>query len=265
MLKDIKTVTPTGSTMRGYADFSRISPGEIAALSGKWQNPTGTVCKRGSSTVAFIDSRFFVKCSPAGRGFRRTRRLFQIPRPLNALWMNRILNALEIPTPEIFCAVRESRNGLPVCDYLVTEILDPASSCTANCYVMTDDQDRQTLFKSAAEILGKLHHSNIIHGDASTKNFYLTKSSKGTSVGMIDFDSCTKILIYRAAFRKEIARFISSYLMGCGNESDSDIEISCTEFLDIYSKFCSKKHSVSILSRDIKRFFASTSRKWENI
>ncbi|MBO7154081.1 MAG: hypothetical protein J6W67_09790 [Lentisphaeria bacterium] len=261
MFSKIDIKNQSGSRMRGYADISAINAETVSALSGCWQNPPGTICKQGSSTVAFIDGDVFVKCSPAGTGIKRLRRLFQKPRPFLALEMNKVLKELDIPTPEIICAVREFRCGLPVCDYLVTEVLDPQTTCSANCYVMTSEADRSTLLAEGAKILGALHERNIIHGDASTKNFYMIRENGKSSVGVIDFDSSTRASRFSYLFRKETARFISSFLMGCGRESDEDITQTSRIFFENYNAVCSKKYRPEALKKYITDFFASTRRK----
>ena len=55
--------------------------------------------------------------------------------------------------------------------------------------------------------------------------------------------------------------FISSFLMGCGRESDEDITQTSRIFFENYNAVCSKKYRPEALKKYITDFFASTRRK----
>ena len=90
---------------------------------------------------------------------------------------------------------------------------------------------------------------------------YNLRENGKSSVGVIDFDSSTRASRFSYLFRKETARFISSFLMGCGRESDEDITQTSRIFFENYNAVCSKKYRPEALKKYITDFFASTRRK----
>ena len=233
MFKSVKLQTSSCSTLRGVFEEEMISEERIAELSGSWMNPPGTVCKRGSSTVAYIVDNMFVKCSPAGAFLRAVRKAFTVSRSMRSLKMSVALNAIGIPTPKVYCAVRESNFLLPVCDYLVTEKTDDRIITFGN---NCPTEKWEQFFSSVCRLLNKMHCANICHGDASVRNFYIIDKKDGNfDIGVIDLDACKKVFLpfRRNTFIKEDARFISSFIISAElAETTESVSEICNKYLD---------------------------------
>lgn len=235
MFEKIKLQLSEKSVISGYAIPTQISKKEIADLSGSWKTPPGTLCKAGSSTVAYICNDKFFKCSPAGKLKRALRKMFQIPRPIRSMRMADKLKSIGVSTPQVFCAVREKHCGIPVCDYLVTELLDTSKVFFADKCRNFSFETQQQLFYSCAKLLKKMHLNHICHGDASLRNFYFYDQLCNTEPGVIDLDGCGTVffLTEKKVFLKEDARFISSFIICCGrSEEPSQVEELCRFYIE---------------------------------
>ena len=175
----------------------------------------------------------FVKCSPSRYFNRALSRLFRISRPMRSLKMAKLLSKHHISTPEVFCAVREKRFILPICDYLVTENLNTDSVVFGN---KCNEAQLNRLFSLGCALLKKMHDANICHGDASLRNFYLfTDEKKSAGIGVIDLDGCRTVpfLTKKRLFIKEDARFISSYILTSkASDSEKIIYKICSDFIE---------------------------------
>ena len=239
MFEKIKLHLADKRVMIGSADLALISLDEISELSESWKNPKGKLCKAGSSTVAYIFDGKFIKCSPAGKIKRALRKIFQMPRPVRTMIMAEKLKSLNIPTPEVYCAVREKRLFLPICDYLVTENLDTQKISFAHEYLYSAPAKRDEMFYACAMLLKKMHSSNIIHGDASMRNFYISENDGEIQAGVIDLDACRKVSNFAAqrAFIKEEARFLSSFIITCKlSEEPEQVADFCRQYTEEYKQ-----------------------------
>ena len=254
MLKKIKLQLSNTTVMAGSADLDNISVEEIAGLAGSWKTKPGKTLKSGSSTIAYSHNDKFVKCSPSGKLLRSLRKIFQTPRSIRSMKMAEKLKKINIATPTVFCAVREKRGLLPVCDYLVTEMLDTTKISFANrCKnLFTEKQDQ--LFSACALLLKNMHKNHIIHGDASMRNFYFDQDMH---IGVIDLDGCRTVpfFLQTKAFFKEHARFLSSFIICSGlSEEPEDVEVICKKYLEEYYNDTSLSSKLlSLTMRYLKR------------
>ena len=234
MYESVKLRTKCGNIICGLADFERFSADRIVSLSGVWENPAGTLCKAGSSTVAFTVDDLFVKCSPARNFKRALSRCFRISRAMRNLKMSAVLLEMGIPTPRVLCAVREKRHFLPVCDFLVTEKLSADAVTFGNACAPTQ---REEFFFLGCALLKKMHDARICHGDASVRNFYIGKENGSAVLGVIDLDACRIVPPFagKRVFVKEDARFISSFIITTGAQETFDaVNDICLRFLQLH-------------------------------
>lgn len=234
MLKKIKLQLSNQTVLTGFADTEFLHAKEISNLAGSWKTKPGTILKAGSSTVAYSHDGKFVKCSPSGKIQRAFRKIFQIPRSIRSMRMAEKLKALNIPTPAVFCAVREKHGLLPVCDYLVTETLDTTKISFANRCKNLPAEKQNQLFSACALLLQNMHRNHMIHGDASMRNFYFDQDMH---IGVIDLDGCRTVPFFlrTRAFLKENARFISSFIICSGlSEKPEDVEVLCKKYIEKY-------------------------------
>ena len=175
------------------------------------------------------------------------------------------LKNLNIPTPQVFCAVREKRFGIPVCDYLVTGILDPAKFSFIDKCGDLQQHKRTAIFNACALLLQKMHQNRICHGDASLRNFYYSPNDSVPSPGVIDLDACRKIPLWagNSSFIKEDARFISSFII-CAklNEAPEMVDEICRYFLSVCQNSNHTKRSavLRVLIKETRRYLVRTRR-----
>ncbi len=260
MLKDIKLRTLKNTLIRGKCDLSHFSESQIINLSGSWMDPPGKLCKKGSSTVAYICGGVFVKCSPARKSTKALRRIFQTPRSKRSMIMAEKLNQLGIATPQVFCAVRETKYLLPVCDYLATSVLDEnVTFCDK-----LPRREWENAFQCITSLLGNIHSADIVHGDASMRNFYLFRNGSENLTGTIDLDGCRRVPFFlrKKLFSRDNARFISSFIICSGEqETPENIRNLCSRFIGLYRNINSKHKIDPVrLEKDTLRFLQSTRR-----
>ncbi len=258
MLEKTTVFSNQNSVLSGYADRDKISGKKVAALSGTWKHPAGQLLKNGSSTVAYLDGDVFVKCNPARTLPDSLRKNFRKSRAENNRIMAEELASIGISTPKVLCAVRERRGVFVICDYLVTEILEPENTLYLHRINQLDPQERLDAFSGIVKMLKTLHLNNICHGDASLRNFYLNKSS-GT-IGTIDLDGCKKIFapLKKRVFVREAARVISSWMIHSNKESSEEYEYLSKLFVSIYGK---NKLPEKLLKSKTEEFLRKTRRK----
>ena len=82
---------------------------------------------------------------------------------------------------------------------------------------------RTTALNGIIKLLAKLHANNIMHGDASLRNFYLDKTDN--SIGTIDLDGCKRIfpLLKKRTVIREAARVASSWMICSYNDEEYDL------------------------------------------
>lgn len=258
MFQKTKISGSRNTTVSGYADTAKISTEKISGLIDFRKRRTEEFLKNGSSTVAYLDGNYFVKCNPARSFTDSLRKLFCRSRAENSRVMAEKLIELGIPTPEVLCAVREKRHCLVVCDCLVTSAL-PKENIVFLHRLRKFEFDRQNrIIEEIAKIIFLLNKNNICHGDASLRNFYLDNITG--KVGTIDLDGCRKInpLLKKRSLIREAARVISSCMISANDLSEEKYRTVSQIFINICpSDALPEKH----LKKMTEKFISKTRKK----
>lgn len=179
--------------------------------------PGGKICKDRPKIKAVLAEGYFLKRYNTLGFLNALRRAFRTPRPERALLAAEKLRAAQIPTPEVFAALRRSRFGIPQSDYLVTAALTP-EECSAHQLASEAliDTDYTPILNGVVTMMVKMHQSGVEHGDLNLRNLFFRRlpDGSGEEWGVIDLDGC-RIYSVPVPFkrrRRELARMVSSLL-----------------------------------------------------
>ena len=163
------------------------------------------------------------------------RRSFKLPRPMRVLAGAIRLKEYEIPTPEVFAAIRTVRWGLPHHDYLITARTSPMQFyCDKLAKEFALGDPYRQFVSGVVSLMVKMHGAGVEHGDLSLRNIFCRKSPAGiySDWGVIDLDGCKVYTedLPESRRRRELARVISSFLR-CVREEAPDIKPDVTAII----------------------------------
>ena len=262
MLQKTTVTSCRNSILSGYADTDRFPPKKIGVLPCDMQREPEKLLKNGSSTIAFVDENFFIKCNPVRSRFDALRKLFRKSRAENSRVMSQKLFDLGIPTPQVVCAVRERQGHKIVCDYLVTDVLPEETTVFLSRLRFFELEKQAEIITKIASILKLLNQNGICHGDASLRNFYLDTTSN--KVGVIDLDGCKTIAYWQRKniLIKETARVISSFMICSKNPSSENYQFALQIFENVYGKDVLPEQ---ILQKRVDKFIRKTTKKQRQV
>ena len=215
-----------------------------AAWIAKVDDPGVKICKDRPKIRAVLADELFIKRYNHIGLWNSFRKLFKLPRPERVLGTALQLKIYEIPTPEVLAALRQTRYGLPVADYLITRELSPYQpNCEKLAPEFAAGDPYRQFVSGLTSLLVKMHGAGVEHGDLNLRNIFCRRSPIGiySGWGLIDLDG-SEIYpdeIPESRRRRELARVISSFLRAvrhskCGISLDPDAVI--TDFTRKYKE-----------------------------
>lgn len=185
--------------VRDEFDFNPVK------IIGCLESETARICKDRPKIRAVCNCGLFIKRYNLPGLLTQLRYRFRTPRPWQALQGAEKVLAAGVNTPLVLVAFREERQGI-IRDYLVTKAL-PAGAVNGEAW----SNNLTELVPSVMNMLGKLHHAGIEHGDTSFRNWY----QFGNQWGVLDLDGCRYCNFPLPLSRRvrDVAGFAGSYAM----------------------------------------------------
>lgn len=228
----------------------------------KWFNESAAqIIKNRKKISAWLVDDLFVKRYNYRDVWTALRRNLKIPRPMRVLASSLRLRENNIPTPQVFAAIRTFRWYLPYCDYLVT-----AQTSTRQLYCnklvteFASGNNYRQFISGVVAMIVKMHNAGVEHGDLSLRNIFCQKDPKGfySDWGVIDLDGC-KIYprggVPESRRCRELARVISSFLRSIQEETPS-IKLNMTaiisDFVTQYKELSGYNLASSKLDKRVK-------------